>query len=384
MVATAGAWIRPTEAERTSILIMAFGRAYRKGAPLMDCAACQTPCKKFGKDPRRVTSGTAAGRAGRRSQSARSGPWGTCACPWTAPLLCLHLLCEGSAVRAIERITGTDKKTILRLLVQVGEGCERMLAETVKAVPVKDVQADELWTYIRCKQATRERRKITDPDAGDAYCYFGIERNSKLMLAWHLGRRNTWDAHDFMAKLSAATAGNFQLSTDGFNAYPNAVEYSLGARVDYAQVVKEFGSAGGEEARRYAPPRLIGQEKITVSGTPDEDRICTSHVERANWTLRGHLRRFTRLSATASAGRRQPARRAGALLRLLQLLPDAQVDPDDARDGGRRSPASRGLLADLLAAAQGRRREGHTTIPHYPRGRAKKPLGNAGQPLGKT
>ena len=85
-------------------------------------------------------------------------------------------------------------------------------------------------------------------------------------------------------------------SPGGRRGYPNAVEYAFGARVDYAQVVKEFGSEGGEEARRYAPPRLIGQEKITVSGSPDEEKISTSHVERANWTLRGHLRRFTRLS----------------------------------------------------------------------------------------
>ncbi len=33
-----------------------------------------------------------------------------------------------------------------------------------------------------------------------------------------------------------------------------------------------------------------------MSGNPDEARICISHIERANWTLRGHLRRFTRLS----------------------------------------------------------------------------------------
>jgi hypothetical protein len=66
--------------------------------------------------------------------------------------------------------------------------------------------------------------------------------------------------------------------------------------VDFAQLVKEFGQEGGEEQRRYAPPRLMGAEKIAVSGKPEERRICTSHVERSNWTLRSHLRRMTRLS----------------------------------------------------------------------------------------
>jgi IS1 family transposase len=272
--------------------------------------------------------------------------------PLEKALLCLHLLCEGNAVRSIERIVEVDKKTILKLLVQVGEGCERMLAETVKAVPVRDVQADELWTYIRAKQATCTRRKIVDPDAGDAYCYFGIERNSKLILAWHLGRRNSWDAHDFIVKLSTATAGSFQLSTDGFNAYPNAVEYAFGSRVDYAQVVKNFASAGGEEARRYAPPRLIGQEKTAVSGNPEEDRICTSHVERANWTLRGHLRRFTRLSNGFSR-KKENLRAALALYfayyNFVKFHKSIRMTPAMAA-GVARKPWS---LGELLAAAQG-------------------------------
>jgi transposase-like protein/IS1 family transposase len=316
----------------------------------MLCQACQTDCKKFGRT--RDGHQRYRCRTCRKSYSERpERPLGDMRLPVDRAVTVLHLLCEGSAVRAVERITGTDKKTILRLLVQVGEGCEKMLAETVKGVPVKDVQADELWTYIRCKQGTRERRKITDLDAGDAYCYFGMERNSKLILAWHLGRRNTWDAHDFVAKLSAATAGHYQLSTDGFNAYPNAVEYSLGARVDYAQVVKEFASAGGEEARRYAPPRLIGQEKITVSGAPDEERVSTSHVERANWTLRGHLRRFTRLSNGFS--RKKANLRAALALyfayyNFVRMHKSIRMTPAMAA-GIARKPWT---VADLLAASQ--------------------------------
>lgn len=316
----------------------------------MQCAACQTDCKKFGRT--REGHQRFRCRTCRKTYSERpERPLGDLRLPLDRALLCLHLLCEGSSVRAVERITGTEKKAVLRLLVQVGEGCERMLAETVKDIPVKDVQADELWTYIRCKQGTRERNKISDPDAGDAYCYFGIERNTKLVLAWHLGRRNSWDAHDFVEKLSRATAGGFQLSTDGFNGYPNAVEYALGARVDYAQVVKEFAQVGGEEGRRYAPPRLRGQEKITVSGTPDEERVSTSHVERANWTLRGHLRRFTRLSNGFS--RKKANLRAALALyfayyNFCRMHKSIRMTPAMAA-GIARKPWS---LADLLAAAR--------------------------------
>jgi transposase-like protein/IS1 family transposase len=260
----------------------------------MQCPVCQTASKKFGKPKgfQRYHCPTC-----RKSWSERpTRPLGVMRLPVEKAQLVLHLLTEGCAIRAIERVTGVEKKTILRLLAQVGAGCERLLAERIRGVEVEDVEADELWTYLVAKQATVARRKITNPDAGDAYCFFGIERTSKLVLAWHLGRRNGWDAHDFIEKLAAATSGGLQLSTDGFSGYPDAVEYAFGSRVDYGQVIKEFGSVGGEEARRYAPPRLIGQEKIAVSGSPEEEKVSTSRVERANWTLRGHLRRFTRLS----------------------------------------------------------------------------------------
>jgi transposase-like protein/IS1 family transposase len=259
------------------------------------CPQCQSPTKKFGK--------TKDGRQRYRCLSCRKVSVealerllpGT-RVPDERAVMVLQLLCEGMSVRAIERLTGTEKSTILRLLVQAGEACERLMAERIKDVPVKDVECDEIWSYVRCKEGTKKRKGIDDMEAGDCYCFTALERESKLLLAFQLGRRNTYEAHDFMAKLSTATAGNFQISTDAWAGYPETIEYHLGARVDYGMVTKEFVQPAGEELRRYAPPRLLRAEKAAVYGSPDPKRMGTSRIERSNWTIRTHLRRMTRLS----------------------------------------------------------------------------------------
>jgi transposase-like protein/IS1 family transposase len=316
----------------------------------MNCQACQSPAKKNGRD-RRGNQRYRCLTCSKRFAERPARPLGVMRLPVEKAELVLHLLTEGCSVRAVERITGTEKRTILRLLAQVGAGCERMLTERVKDVPVQDVQADEVWSWVRCKQGTKERKKITDPDAGDAFCYIALEKNTKLVLAWHLGRRTALDTDHFMEKLATATSGRLQLTTDGFNAYPNAVEYNFGTRVDFGQLVKEFAGAGGEEQRRYAPPRLIGAEKISVQGNPDEARICTSHVERANWTLRGHLRRMTRLSNGFS--RKRANLRASLALffayyNFCRMHKSIRMTPAMAA-GITRKPWT---MADLLAAAQ--------------------------------
>ncbi len=208
----------------------------------------------------------------------------------------LGLLCEGTSIRAIERLTCVTQRAILRLLVDLGEGCAKLLEEKISGIEVIDVECDEIWSFVRCKEAVRRKRQYDTAVAGDCYVFLGIERSTKVLLAHHVGRRTSADANAFMARLARATDGRFQISTDGFDGYPNAVEEHLGARVDYGMLVKEFGNVGGKEGRRYAPPRLIGSEKFWISGTPDEDRVGTSRIERFNWTLRTGLRRFVLLS----------------------------------------------------------------------------------------
>lgn len=210
-------------------------------------------------------------------------------------VMALNLLCEGMSVRAASRTTGLHKSTILKALVFAGEACERFSRQAIQDVPVSNVECDEIWGFIYCKEKTKNRLKTDDPQMGDAYCFTAIERDSKLLLTWHLGRRTVPHTDVFIEQLDKATTGRFQVTTDGLTSYPNAIGYHLGTRTDYAVLVKEYGH-DSEDERRYSPPGLTGVEKTVIHGTPDPEMICTSIVERMNLSIRTFARRMTRLT----------------------------------------------------------------------------------------
>jgi transposase-like protein/IS1 family transposase len=214
--------------------------------------------------------------------------------------LCVSLLTEGSSIRSTERVTGVHRDTICRLLRVVGDKCSDLLGRLVHAVPVKDVQCDEIWSFVSMKERTKTRKGIVSDEIGDAYTFLGIERGSKVILAHQVGRRTSENADIFAAKLATATTPangeNFQLSTDGWDGYPAAIEQHFGGTVDYGQIIKSFDGGGMDSDRRYSPPSIIAIEKRVITGTPDAAKICTSHVERLNLHVRMMGRRFTRLT----------------------------------------------------------------------------------------
>ena len=103
--------------------------------------------------------------------------------PTEKKVLAISMLAEGSSIRAIERVTGVHRDTIMRLGVRVGEACAVIHDQKMRNVASRHIEVDEIWGFVGAKRRNAARVGAY----GDVWTFIGLDADSKLIPSFVVG-----------------------------------------------------------------------------------------------------------------------------------------------------------------------------------------------------